>query len=143
MGRFAKNAVIKTGSYAIKMPMADTATVTPQYPSTGQIKFNIDKNKLEVYYNYHWHEISSSLNGRVNIVMDGFNGNGVTKDFVMTNQYAIEGDAAMILVFIGGLYQEPGSSYTVSGYNLQFDEAPPVGVKVLVLHNFNSIRALD
>jgi hypothetical protein len=142
MGRFAKNTSIKTGSYAIKMPIGDTAIVTPQYPVTGQVKFNQEHNKLEVFYLNAWHEVSSSLNGRVNIVKDTFAGDGVTTTFPMTSSYSAS-DAAMILVFAGGLYQEPGHSYTVNGYMLHFDESPPLGVKVLVLHNFGSIHATD
>jgi hypothetical protein len=154
MGRFAKNQEIKTGSYAARLPIGTTdlgsgfnsTQVTPQFPVMGQIKFNKDINKLEVYYNSKWHEISSSSNGRVNIVKDTFDGTGVETVFYMTNsiKYA-PGDEAMVLVFVGNIFQNPGEVYTfgIDGFSINFTEAPPLGSKVLVLHNFNSTHTTN
>jgi hypothetical protein len=142
MGRFVKNVKMHTGSYAISLP-GGTHDVIPQYPEVGQIRYNQDLNKLEVYYGGNWNEISSSLRGRVHIVKDTFVGNGTTKTFAMAASYN-PGDEAMMLVFVGNLYQNPGEVYTVSGSNITFtDEAPANGVKVLILHNFNSTHAAE
>jgi hypothetical protein len=117
------------------------ATVTPQYPETGQVKFNTDTNKLQVFYNNVWNEISSAYKGRVNIVKDTFVGTGSQTTFAMTSSYDPSSEA-MVLVFVGNIYQDPGVVYTIDGFNLNFiSEAPANGVKVLVLHNFNSIHA--
>lgn len=142
MGRFVKNVKIHTGSYAISLP-GGTHDVVPQYPEVGQIRYNNDLNKLEVFYGSNWNEISSSLRGRVTISKDTFVGNGTNKVFTMTNSYSA-GDEAMVLVFVGNIYQDPGVVYTVDGTSITFtDEAPANGIKVLVLHNFNSTHAAN
>lgn len=150
MGRFVKNREIVTGSYAIRMPVGTTEVigstidVTPQYPVSGQVKFNQTINKLEVYYNSAWHEVSSSVRGRVNIIKDIFVGDGVTTSFIMSNSVGYNaGDEAMILVFVGNIFQEPGEVYTINDKILAFGEAPPLGIKVIVLHNFNSTHTVD
>lgn len=140
MGRFVKNYGLHTGSYAIRMPLG-TNTLGPQVPQSGQVRFNVANNNLEVYYSGAWHGISQA--GRVAILTDRFTGDGTTQSFDMVNSPTapegyVPGQEAELLVFVGNIYQEPGVSYTVSGSLIEFTEAPNPGVRVIVLHNFNS-----
>lgn len=141
MGRFVKNLEFESGSYAIRLPNGST-TFGPQKPVTGQIKFNTDIDKLEVYYSNQWNEITSSHLGRVPIVKNTFVGDGVTTTFTMAidEPYSI-GDDAMIFVFVGNVFQSPGDAFTVNGYNITFSSPPPANIKIVILHNFNNTHA--
>ena len=140
MGRLAKNRVIKTGSYAIRMPMGSN-TVGPQRPQAGQVRFNKSNNNLEVFYSGEWHHLGTT--GRVAIVKDTFIGDGVTADFTMLNAPTGEeqyypGMESDVLVFVGGVFQEPNVAYTLNNAVISFTGVPDLGMPVVVLHNFNS-----
>lgn len=140
MGRLAKNRVIKTGSYAIRMPMGSN-TVGPQRPQAGQVRFNKSNNNLEVFYSGEWRHLGTT--GRVAIVKDTFIGDGVTADFTMLNAPTGEeqyypGMESDVLVFVGGVFQEPNVAYTLNNAVISFTGVPDLGMPVVVLHNFNS-----
>ena len=140
MGRMVKNYFLRTGSYAIGVPVG-SSSLGPQQPRSGQVRFNISLNDLEVYYSGAWHAISQA--GRVAIAKDQLVGDGVTLNFNMPNAPVgydsyTPGQEADLLVFVGNIFQNPGVSYTVSGSIIQFQEAPNLGVPIVVLHNFNS-----
>jgi hypothetical protein len=59
-----------------------------------------------------------------NYVSDSYSGDGSTVAFTLSLAPA---SAASISVYVSGLYQIPGSAYTVSGTTLTFTGAPPVG----------------
>jgi len=59
MGRLLKNQQISTGSNAIRVPVGDTSS-RPSAPVTGQIRFNTDTNKFEMYHD-SWKEVA--ING--------------------------------------------------------------------------------
>lgn len=140
MGRLAKNRMIRTGSYAIRMPQGSD-TVGPQRPQDGQVRFNRSNNNLEVFYSSEWHHLGTI--GRVAIFKDTFVGDGVTTDFIM--EYAPSGEEryypgmeADMLVFVGGVFQEPRVAYTVDDSVISFTGVPDLGMPVVVLHNLNS-----
>lgn len=140
MGRLAKNLRLRSGSYAIRMPIGSN-TVGPQHPRDGQTRFNVTSNNLELYYSNAWHAVSTS--GRVSIVKDVFTGNGITTKFIMLHaptgpEGYLPGQDADVLVFIGGVFQEPSMSYTVDGDVIEFTSIPDLGIPIVVLHNFNS-----
>ena len=140
MGRLAKNIKIRSSSYAIRMPLG-SSTVGPQRPRDGQTRFNVTSNNLELYYSSAWHAISTT--GRVSIVKDVFTGNGVDTKFTMLHapagpeSYQL-GQDADVLVFVGGVFQEPAVAYTINGDIIEFTGTPNLGMPVVVLHNFNS-----
>lgn len=59
MGRLLKNEQINTGSNAIRVPVGDTSS-RPSTPVTGQMRFNTDTNKFEIYHDT-WKEVA--ING--------------------------------------------------------------------------------
>jgi len=134
MGRYVKNKAITAGSHAIVMPLS-TNTLGPQEPVSGQVKYNTDTDKLQVYTVAGWKDIATV--GEVNVVRDTFVGDGVTSTFTMTKSYtAIQ--AANMLVFVANVFQNPYVTYTVSGFDITFVGVPLNGVPIVVLHNFNS-----
>ena len=140
MGRLVKNTQIHTGSYAIRMPLG-SYTVGPQRPQCGQVRFNESNNNVELFYNGMWHHVGTT--GRVAIFKDTFIGDGVKTDFDMFNaptgdERYFPGMEADMLVFVGGVFQEPSVSYRVDGSVITFTGTPDLGIPIVVLHNFNS-----
>jgi len=135
MGRFLKNPDIASGTLGVKLPIG-TNTLSDA-PVTGLIRFNQDNNRIEFYYNNAWNQVAKI--GSVQIVVDTFVGDNLTQTFTMSQA---ESDPTAIAVFIGGVYQQPGTSYTVSGTAITFTSAPPApGVNpntIVVIHNINS-----
>jgi hypothetical protein len=59
-----------------------------------------------------------------------------------------ETDATAVVVTIGGVYQLPGTSYTVSGTTISFTSPPPAPSlpsspnRINIVHNLNSTDAV-
>ena len=134
MARLLKNEVIQTGSSAIRIPSGSTAD-RPSTPNTGQIRFNTDTSRFEIYYNA-WKEVA--INGTVSIVKDSFTGDGTTVTFSLTKTPT---STQTIMVFVGNVNQNPDDAYTLSGNQITFYNAPPSGQTVIVFHNFASTDA--
>jgi len=112
-----------------------TAAQRPVTPEVGATRFNTTSGSLEVYNGLVWDTMA--LSGMVDVYVDSFTGDGSTTVFgSLTNQVD---NATDILVFIGGVYQIPTTNYTVDGsYDITFVTAPPDGVSINVIQNFNS-----
>jgi hypothetical protein len=141
MGRYLKNTQINSGSYAIQLPVG-TSSLGPDSPVSGQIRFNATNSKIEFFYNNQWNQIAKI--GTVQLVVDSFTGDGLTTTFAMTQ---VESDPTAIAVFIGGVYQQPTTNYTVDGsYTITFTSPPPApGVnpnQIVIIHNINSTNAV-
>ena len=86
--------------------------------------------------------MSTGTSAAATITKNTFSGDGSTGSFTMTISVTNTQD---ILVFIGGVYQIPTTSYSVSGTTLTFGSPPPSpnGFDndhiVTVLHGFNSV----
>jgi hypothetical protein len=136
MGRFLKNPTLAPESGAL-------ATVLPSVPSSaygdspvnGLIRFNQTSNYIEYYYNGAWSQVAKQGTVALNIDTLG-PGDGTTKNFTMTQS---ESDPRNVLVFVGGVYQQPTVAYTVSSYTISFTTAPPLGsmtpTTIIVIHN--------
>jgi hypothetical protein len=134
MARLLKNDFIKTGSSAIQLPVGSTSE-RPLAPVNGQIRFNTDVQRFEIYYNA-WQQIA--INGNVNITKDSFTGDGATTAFTLS---FIPPSSTSILVFVGNVPQNPDDAYTLAGATINFVTAPPPTQTVLVFHKFNSTDA--
>jgi hypothetical protein len=139
MARFLKNAQLTSRSHAIQIPLG-TSSVGPDVPVSGQIRYNQTTSKIEFFYNTQWYQVAHI--GTVQLIVDTFTGDGTTQTFTMTQS---ETDPTAVAVFIGGVYQQPTTNYTVSGYAITFTSPPPApGVnpnQVVVIHNINSTNA--
>lgn len=134
MGRFLKNTTLVAGSNAIRVPVGDTST-RPEVPVNGQIRFNTDSTRFEIYYNA-WKQIA--ILGTVDIVKDTFTGDGMTVTFTLSQTPAASNT---IIVFVGNVNQNPDDAYTLVGNQITFYNPPPSGQTVIVFHNFASTDA--
>ena len=137
MGRYLKNRQATQGEYAVTLPVG-SATVGPQNPQNGMIRWNESTKRVEFWYDTQWLTVAKV--GSVQIVSDEFTGDNATTTFTMSQA---EADANGILVQIGGVYQQPNVNYTLDGSTtITFTSAPPApGVnpnKIVVVHNINS-----
>ena len=144
MGRFLKNPDIASGALGVKLPIG--SNTLSDSPVTGLIRFNSSNNRIEFYYNNAWNQVAKI--GSVQLVIDTFVGDAITQVFAMSQA---ESDPNAVVVFIGGVYQQPTTNYLVgvqSGYpgstqySINFTSAPPgPGANpntIIVIHNINS-----
>lgn len=140
MARFLKNPDIAPGALGVRLPMG--ASALSDAPVDGIIRFNQTNSKVEFYYNGAWNQIAKI--GSVSIVVDDLVGDNVQTTFTMSQS---EADANSVVVTIGGVYQLPGTSYTVSGTDIVFTQAPPAPTisspnRINIIHNLNSTDAV-
>jgi hypothetical protein len=131
MGFYVKNRRLQSGSTGVVLPTGTSAT-RPEYPTFGMIRYNIDLSLVEFFNGTLWSTLSTG--GSITYTVDDFTGNGVTTTFTMT---VAPGNAQQIIVFVGSIYQDPASSYTVSGLDITFTSAPPNTVPINVIHTTN------
>lgn len=134
MARFLKNDRIQTGSTAIQLPLGTTAD-RPVTPVNGQIRFNTDSNRFEIYYD-SWKSVA--ILGNVSITKDTFTGNGTDAQFTLSKTPA---NSQSIIVFVGNVHQNPDDAFTLTGSVITFTTPPPLNQTVIVFHNFASTDA--
>jgi hypothetical protein len=139
MARLLKNPLPHdNATLAMQMPIVPSSAFGDA-PSNGLLRFNQATSRIEFYYNGAWSQVAKI--GTVQIVTDSFTGDGVTNTFTMSQ---IESDANSIAVFVGGVYQQPTTNYTVNGTTIiTFSVAPPAvtlasPTAIIVIHNINS-----
>jgi hypothetical protein len=138
MGRYLKNSSTSVG-YAFRLPLAGTSGPEPSNLIDGMIRFNTSTNRVQYVYNNDWKDIASV--GNVMIETQEEIGNNTSTNFTMTNAVA---NATDVMVFIGGVYQQPGVNYTISGPEIVFTSPPPAPDlpnspnKIVIIYNFNS-----
>jgi hypothetical protein len=129
MGFYVKNRQLQSGSTGVVLPTGSAAT-RPEYPVFGMIRFNTDLGLVEFYNGSVWSSLSPS--GNINYTVDDFTGNGSQTVFNMSIPESV---AQNIMVFVGSIYQDPATSYTVNGgYDITFTSAPPNTVPINVIH---------
>ena len=139
MGRHLKNYSLN--SQALALNIVNTSTANRPAGQNGQIIYNTTTGTFQVYDNA-WTNVSTGTSAAATITKDERFGDGSTQVFLMSLPETIPQD---ILVFVGGVYQIPTTSYTVSGTSLTFGSPPPSpnGFDndhiVTVLHGFNSV----
>jgi hypothetical protein len=142
MGRYLKNTQLEGGSYAIQLPIGSNS-VGPDVPVDGQFRYNQSNSRLEFYINAAWRQVAKV--GNVTVTVDDLVGDGVATGFTMSQA---ETDPTAVVVTIGGVYQLPGTSYTVSGTTINFTSPPPAPSlpsspnRINVIHNLNSTDAV-
>jgi hypothetical protein len=137
MARFLKNPQLAPGASGAVLPIVPSSAYGDA-PVSGLIRFNQATNRIEFYYNGAWSQIAKI--GTVQISVDQVGvGDGVTSTFTMSQA---ETDPTAVAVFVGGVYQTATTHYTVSGTQINFQAAPPLGTinptQIVVIHNINS-----
>ena len=129
MGYFVKNRRLRSGSSGVVMPTGSSAQ-RPIVANFGMIRYNTEIGLVEFYNGTVWNTLSSG--GSISYTVDDFTGTGVQTIFTMTIPESI---AENIIVFVGSIYQDPATSYTVNGgYDITFTSAPPNTVPINVIH---------
>lgn len=108
--------VIITSSAFLQVPSGNISQ-RPSSSTAGMIRFNTIDSELEYYDGAAWTPI---LNTVTSITSDTFNGDGSTLTFTLSQTTTTAG----ALISINGVLQKPTVSYTVSGTQLTFAEAP-------------------
>jgi hypothetical protein len=134
MARLLKNEKIVSGSTAIQLPLGTTAD-RPTSPQNGQIRFNTDTQRFEIYYDT-WQTIA--INGTVPLTKDTFAGDGEETRFLLSKTPT---DTKTILVFVGNVHQNPDDAYSLDNSYIVFVTPPPLGQSVVVYHGFASTDA--
>jgi len=130
MGYFVKNRQLQSGSTAVVLPVG-SASNRPDAPTFGMIRYNTTLVGVEFYDGSDWVALSAA--GAISYTVDDFNANGSTETFTMS---VAESDETQIIVFIGSIYQDPATAYTVDGgLNITFTTAPPAGTVINVIHS--------
>ena len=141
MGRYLKNYSIN--DQALALGIVNTSTANRPAGKNGQNIYNTTTGTFQVYDNA-WTNVSTGTSAAATITNDTRLGDGSTQVFTMSLPVTNPQD---ILVFIGGVYQIPTTSYSVSGYQITFGSAvpAPTGITgdndhvITVLHGFNSV----
>jgi hypothetical protein len=132
MGYFVKNRQLQSGSTGVVLP-SGSAAQRPDAPTFGMIRFNTTSGFCEFYNGSVWQNFGTG--GTVSYTVDEFTGDGSTTVFTMS---IAESDATQIMVFVGSIYQDPATAYTVDGgLDITFTSAPPAGIPINVIQTTN------
>lgn len=154
MGRFAKNTVFDSGSYALGLA-ATSSSFRPNvagFTSQTALRYSTSSDKLE-YYSHAgnvWQTVGNVGSGTARITKDSFVGNALTSDYgplsFNYNTTSPQLWAANILVHVGTVYQIPGTNYefaanAISGTDIHFASNPSDGAAITIIHGLNSTIA--
>lgn len=132
MPTFLKNRELQSGSTGIRIPTGSAAN-RPDNPVFGMIRFNTDTGFCEFYNGTVWQNMG--VGGVISYTVDNFTGNGVQTVFTMS---VAESNEEQIIVFVGSIYQDPATAYTVDGgFDITFTSAPPNTSPISVIHSSN------
>lgn len=129
MGYFVKNRQLQSGSSGVVLPAGGSA-LRPTAPAFGLMRYNTDLAAIEFFNGIQFVTLSAA--GAIDYTVDSFTGTGVQTVFTMSVQ---ESQETQIIVFVGSIYQDPTSAYTVDGgFDITFTSAPPSGEPISVIH---------
>jgi len=129
MGYFVKNRQLQSGSTGVVLPTGSSAD-RPDAPTFGVIRYNTDLGDVEYFSGTSF--VALAAGGAVSYVVDDFTGDGSTTTFTMSQA---ESDETQIIVFVGSIYQDPATAYTVNGgLDIVFTSAPPDTIPINVIH---------
>jgi hypothetical protein len=130
MGYYVKNRQLQSGSTGVVLPQGTTAN-QPTNPVAGLIRYNTTTNFIEFFNGTTFETLLTQGGGAVTYTVESFTGDGTQITYTMLDTpTAID----QIQVFVGSLYQIPGTNYTVSGADITFDSAPPAAAPISIIH---------
>jgi len=134
MGRFLKVTSASGGKHskAINIPFGDSAA-RPKTPVGGAVRFNTDIAQIEYFNGNEF--VTQATVGDVDLYVDNFTGDGSTATFQMSQEPAHE---TQIMVFIGSVYQDPFTAYSLLEDDITFTSVPPTGETINIIHGMNS-----
>ncbi len=114
----SSSVVTVDNTTGIIVPVGTTAE-RPVNPEAGTVRWNSDVNYIEVYDGVEWESLGTDVTFITSQIIEG---DDSTTVFTLDQ----EATTAGVLVYINGVAQVPGTSYTVSGNEITFVEAPLV-----------------
>jgi hypothetical protein len=146
MGRFAKNTLFRSGSYAIDLA-ATSSSFRPNiagFTSQTALRYSTSSDKLEYYAHSGnvWQTVSNVGTGTARITKDSFTGNSLNTEYGPMSFTYYPGWEANVLVHVGSVYQIPGTNYTFYGNTvIHFASAPSNSSAITLIHGLNSTIA--
>jgi hypothetical protein len=141
MARYLKNTQLRGGSYSVQLPLG-TNTLGPDSPVNGLIRYNQSNSKIEFYYNSKWNQVAKI--GAVNIVKDTFTTVDAQTTYGPMSYTYTSGQEADVVVFVGGVHQDPVTNYQFDG-SANISINPSTGgtanQTIVIVHNLNSTDA--
>ena len=132
MGYFVKNRRLQSGSVGVVIPTGGSAT-RPVTPTFGLIRYNTDLGAVEYFDGSQFVQMGDA--NSISYTVDSFTGDGSTTVFTMTVEESV---AAQIIVFVGSIYQDSVTVYSVDGgFDITFSSPPPDGEPISVIHSAN------
>lgn len=130
MGYFVKNRRLQSGSSGVVLPTGGS-DLRPDNPAFGMIRYNTDLAAVEYFNGSLFIELGAA--GAVSYTVDSFTGDGSTTVFTMS---VAESVTTQIIVFVGSIYQDPLTAYTLDGgYDITFTSPPSSGIPISVIHS--------
>ena len=126
---------------AVVLPLSTDLSDSPDFLVDGMVRLNLASGKIEYAINNVWRSMARV--GTTLLQLQDTVGDGTTTDFVLDYTVATESD---IIVFVGGVYQQPLISYTLSTSvgtsTITFTSPPPAPGsnpnRIVVIYNLNS-----
>jgi hypothetical protein len=119
----AGNLVTIGGTDAVVIPSGNIAQ-RPSSPPAGAVRLNTGLDELEFYDGAAWVAVGGGGGGSPGTITDQqITPDGSSTDYTL-NQSATNNN---VLVFLNGVLQYPGTSYSVSGTTISFAAAPQTG----------------
>ena len=130
MGYFVKNRRLQSGSSGVVLPTGDT-TQRPVAPTFGLIRYNTDLAAVEFFNGTIFEQLGAA--GAISYTVDSFTGDGSTTVFGMSETVT---SPEQIIVFVGSIYQDSNTAYTVDGsIDITFTSPPGIGIPISVIHS--------
>jgi hypothetical protein len=155
MGRFVKNRELEHGATSVEIPQVTSANRPAG--QDGQLIFNTTTQTYQGYIGSQWYNISSAA-GEKTLTIDRFEGDGSTTVFGGGSGVSIDGstaanlsvtptDATDMVIFVGGVYQIPGTNFNYNAGlgQITFGSAPPAnngsdsGHVIAIIHNLHKL----
>lgn len=141
MARSMKAPKLGNQKKAVVLPLSTDLSDSPDFLVDGMVRLNLASGKIEYAINNVWRSMARV--GTTLLQLQDTVGDGTTTDFVLDYTVATESD---IIVFVGGVYQQPLISYTLSTSvgtsTITFTSPPPAPGsnpnRIVVIYNLNS-----
>ena len=122
----AGDPIVMDNSTGLVIPTGTTGERSDT-PTQGELRFNSTSGEVEVYTGSSWEGVGS---GSSAATFDSEELTGDNSTVTFTLQQTTSTDA--VIVVTGGIVQNPGVGYTVSGNQITFAEAPLASDEVVI-----------
>ena len=152
MGRFVKNTLFDSGSYALGLAATSSSfrgNITG-FTSQTALRYSTSTDKLEYYAHTGnvWQTVGNVGTGTARITKDSFSGSSLRSNYGPLSFNYTVGTlwTANILVHVGTVYQIPGTNYSfaanaVAGTDISFTSNPSNLADITIIHGLNSTIA--